>query len=345
MKVRYLLLVCVYILCACNKENGSEVNSFADEKKIIKVDSIFADSEKPMGTIIGLKLWNDVLITKHYGDDFQYSFLDVKTGKLLARWGEIGEAPNEFIDFGMDFSVQDSLLVFSSAMKKELNYVSIPTILRGEGEVLVRKEPYPYTAGFRPLKIVPMGSVKIATGFFKEGLIGLLDNENNLLGTFSDYPFSCGVDGIYKGTVYQSLIDTNGNRKRLVLSILCSDIFEIYEEESGRLVRKYVSPFSHIPQIREKEGRYGIDDTQSIAGISAISVTDDLIYLGYSPLVYCEAQKKDYTFDEILSFDWNGNKVKKYMLPFSVSSFCADEDCIYGVHSKDDEMIIYRFIF
>lgn len=48
---------------------------------------------------------------------------------MVSRWGTVGEGPDEFIDFGSDFFVRDSLLVFLTSAKKEINYVSLPDIL------------------------------------------------------------------------------------------------------------------------------------------------------------------------------------------------------------------------
>lgn len=171
----------VPFIFSCSRKQENSINQFDNIVNLSVSDSLFSDNELPMGTIMGMKSWKDILITCHNADDYRYSFIDSKTGKLIARWGQKGNAPNEFIDFGSDFYVQDSLLVFLSSMKKSINYVSIPAILRGEKEVLVKTEIYPYTADFRPLRIVPIGNRKVATGLFKHGVLGVLDENNNTI--------------------------------------------------------------------------------------------------------------------------------------------------------------------
>jgi hypothetical protein len=327
---------------SCNRKQEKSVNEFDKTIELSVADSLFSDKDLPMGTISSMKSWNDVLITCHHTDDYRYSFIDRETGKLITRWGQIGNAPNEFIDFGSEFFVQDSLLVFQSSMKKLINYVSIPAILRSEKDVLVKTEDYPYTADFRPLRIAPIGNKKVATGLFKQGILGVLDENNNIIGTYSDYPFPCEVEGLYRGTAYQLIMSCNAYRQRLLVTVSHSDVFEIYGLDTNGLNRVYVDNFNQVPVVQMQDGRLSMDDSKTIAGIMELFNTDDLIYLGYSHLSLKEAALSDYTFDEILCFDWDGNKVKKYKIPFSISTFCVIDDSVYVACQQGNNMTIYR---
>ena len=343
MKYSYIYLMLFLLIFSCNRKQENSIDKFDNIIDFSAPDSLFTDKELPMGRILSMKNWKDILITSHFADDYSYSFIDSKTGKLITRWGKIGNAPNEFIDFGSDFLIQDSLLVFQSSMKKSINYVSIPAILRGEKEVLVKKEIYPYTADFRPLRIVSMGNKKVATGLFKQGVIGVLDENNNIVGTYSDYPFPYEVEGLYRGTAYQLVLTCNTFRQRLLVSVSHSDVFEIYELGTNGLHRVFVNDFTQVPVVQMYDGRVGMDDSKSIGGILGLFNTDNFIYLGYSHLSLKEVSLNDYTFDEILCFDWNGNKVKKYNLPFPVSTFCVIGDSLYVTSLVDNNMTIYRF--
>jgi hypothetical protein len=112
------------------------------------------------------------------------------------------------------------------------------------------------------------------------------------------------------------------------------------------IVRTYTSSFNHIPQITEKPGKYSayaVDYTNSIAGLVEIAVSDDFVCFACSSKSCEDLAKLDYAFNEILCFDWNGEKVKKYILPFSIHRFCLDKNYIYGLRYVDDETVIYRF--
>lgn len=342
MKYCYIYLMLLLLIFSCNRKQENSIDKFDNIIDLSVSDSLFSDKESPMGTILSMKNWKNILITSHNADDYRYSFIDSKTGKLITRWGQKGNAPNEFIDFGSDFSIKDSLLVFQSSMKKSLNYVSIPAILRGEKEVLVKKEIYPYTAEFRPLRVVSMGGKKVATGLFKQGVIGVIDENNNIVGTYSDYPFPNEMEGLYRGTAYQLAMSCNTYRQRLLVSVSHSDVFEIYELGTSGLHRVFVNDFKHVPVVQMHDGRVSKDDSKSIGGILGLFNTDNFIYFGYSHLSLKEVSLNDYTYDEILCFDWNGNKIKKYNLPFPVSTFCVIDNSLYVTSLVDNNMTIYR---
>lgn len=341
---KILLLSLFILLCiSCNKKQ-LDINSFDVIEEVTAYDSIFSDKDEPFGRVTGMKFFNNMLILEHMNDDFEYSFIDVLKKQVVCRWGKTGEGPDEFIDFGADFFIQDSCMVFLTFAKKELNYVHIKDILNHTGSINVRKEKIPYNANFRPLKICPVGDVKIAVGSFEEGFLGVLDSKNEIMNTCFDYPFSYNeIQGIYKGIVFQSLIGSNNNQDKFVTSILSSDVFKIFEVSGSKINEVYTSSFKHVPQILEKGGRYTINYENSIAGLMKMATSDKYICFTYSTLSDTEAGRLGKASKEVLCFDWTGEKVKKYILPFEISSICLDNDYIYGVRYLDDETVIYRF--
>ena len=82
---------------------------------------------------------------------------------------------------------------------------------------------------------------------------------------------------------------------------------------------------------------------ESIAGLMKMAVSDEMICFTYSAESYAKANKAGFISNEILCFNWKGEKIKKYLLPFPISTFCVDKHFIYGVRYIDDESIIYRF--
>ena len=74
-----------------------------------------------------------------------------------------------------------------------------------------------------------------------------------------------------------------------------------------------------------------------------MAVSDEMICFTYSAESYAKANKAGFISNEILCFNWKGEKIKKYLLPFPISTFCGDKHFIYGVRYIDDESIIYRF--
>jgi hypothetical protein len=141
---------------------------------------------------------------------------------------------------------------------------------------------------------------------------------------------------------------SNIEQSKFVISTFSSDIFEIYQITDAGIVRTYLSPFNHIPKIRETPGRnsgYDIDRNRSMAGLVNMAVTNDYIYFVYTTKSDLEHYNSGFLSDEILCFDWDGKKIKKYILPIPIIaySFCVDDEYIYGIGEYEDETVIYRF--
>jgi hypothetical protein len=154
------------------------------------------------------------------------------------------------------------------------------------------------------------------------------------------------VTGIYRGVVFQGKIKSNPEQSKFAISTFCSDIFEIYHVTDSGIMRTCVSPFNHIPKIQKRTGGnsgYSIDYNESIGGLTNMAVSKDFICFAYSEKSYTETSNSGKQSNEILCFDWDGEKVKKYILPFPINDFCFDNSFIYGVRDYENETVIYRF--
>lgn len=342
MKKHFIYLFIV--VCSACRESHTTIDSFDTVEKVASYDSLYSDKNEPFGMITNLEIVDGILITEHMNDEYNYSFIDVDNGKLLRRWGRIGDAPGEYLDFGSDFTVSKSQLVFLSKMKKEINFVPISELLENKDTLRTTEEAYPYTVDFRPGRFVLVNNRKIFLGSFKQGRLGLLNSANEIEACLFDYPFDCGeVSGIYRGSVFQGKMKSNSKQGKFVVLTFSSDIFEIYTVGESGLNRTYVSPFKHIPQVWKKADRYTINDDESIAGLMNIAVSDEFICFTYSAQSYNEIVSLNKGSNEVLCFDWEGKKIKKYILPFPIHNLCLDENYIYGVRNDMDDTVIYRF--
>lgn len=335
----YILVGCMVAVMSCSSPQTG-IDDFDRVTEITAYDSIYSDRDSIFGSVSDMEIQNGLLALEHYGDAYQYSFIDVHTGEMLKRWGKTGQGPNEFIDFGQTFTLRDSTLIFMEWAKKKIHRVSVKDILKGEKTLRNDSLHYPYVRDFRPRTVCFVDGNQYFTGAFKEGHFGIINKDNQMVTPGFDFPFSTDpLEGIFRGYTFQNLMRASEAQKKFVLMALWSDVFEIFQC-SGDSVRKvYTSPFSHPPKIMKKGARYGIDYKNSIGGLGDVAVSDQLICFKYSPAV---GEGRDAP-DIILSFDWSGNKVRKYILPFSIGAFCIDEQYIYGVHEYEDYSVVYRF--
>lgn len=335
----FLLLLCA----ACGKQE-SRLDAFDEEVVITDYERVFSDKEQPLGLIVNMSIVDGMLITGHASDDYAYSFIDSDRKELVCRWGKRGEGPREFAGISSSFAVADGKLFFMESARKEIKAATIAGILKDGDSVRVESTPYPYIRDFRPFRFTVVDDKRVFLGAFGEGRFGMTNADGQIVSTVSDYPFDCGgAEGIYRGTTLQGDIMVCGKQGKFAISTFCSDVFEIYSVEGDNVQRMYVSPYHNPPQLLKKGGQFAVDIDKSIGGLLKMAVSEEFIYFTYSSQSYRDALRADKVSKEILCFDWEGKKVKKYILPIPVRTFCVDKQYIYGVCNYEEEAVVYRF--
>ena len=164
----------------------------------------------------------------------------------------------------------------------------------------------------------------------------------------------CSYENNYKEVYFAKQTDTSISTVRRIFSFRTqktaaswSSIFKLVKCLSNECVNAnhlvVLLGTMLLYLVRERAGRYGIRINESIAGLMKMAVSDEMICFTYSAESYAKANKAGFISNEILCFNWKGEKIKKYLLPFPISTFCVDKHFIYGVRYIDDESIIYRF--
>lgn len=339
------LLVSLLILCsACN--SPVQINDFHTVVEISHYDSLYSDKYDLFGTVKDIAIADTVIILQTSHNDYAFFFIDAQTGSTIGKWGRTGRGNNEYLQVSSTFSICDSMLTFLDTRKKEIIYLPIANIVDGTHYSVI-KEPYPYTAGFRPQQITPLRNHKIVLGALESGRFGVLNAENEIVGCPFDYYFEYPqIQGIFRGSVFQSKMKANPDLNRFVVQTLVSDNFEIFDATSSDIKKIYTSCSNLIPAIIEKPRpgvSHTIDYNRSKCGLMRMAASKQFIYFTYSDHSYSESAQNGLESDEILCFDWDGNKKQKYILPFRISGFCVDEHYIYGVRNMDGDNIICRF--
>ena len=135
--MRVCIFLFLLVLTSCNSLT-TKIDDFDIVEEITSYDSIYSDKENPFGMITDMNIQNNVIVTSHRVDEYKYSFIDVSSGSLLTRWGKKGNAPDDFLDFGNGFILNDSLLIFLDRMKKTINYVSYQDILNKKDSLRIK---------------------------------------------------------------------------------------------------------------------------------------------------------------------------------------------------------------
>jgi hypothetical protein len=276
-----------------------------------------------------------------------FTFINLKNEEIIKKWGIKGRGPNEFNSFS-NYSIKNGYLFFGDPVKKVMNKVSIKDILLKKNPKIISK-PYPYTKTFRPRDLYLHKDKKLVLGYFEKGRIGMLDQNNNILGTFEEYPFNnenvTNINNLFKGTIYQGRIVTNPNNEKFCIMNLSSDAFEIFELKNNNIKKLYTSEFIHQPIIVKKRENVYLVNGKSIAGLLDVSATEDNIYFSYSNKTSKEMMLNSNKSNEILCFDWNGQKKTKYITSIPISRIAINKNYLYGIHYdvKNGKTLFVKF--
>lgn len=347
VKRTHLIILASFLLMACHN------NVSKDDAPCSQLTDYRIIAEYPCGQIGEIQdamVYHNHLIVNTLGSASGKYFLliDLESGNIVNSWGNKGRGPGEFINVGRQISIRDSTLFFSDNGAKKLVSLNMDEMLRERTGVMSSNE-YPYTRDFRPAKFLAMKDVVICLGAIDKLRFGMLDRyQNRIIGHNNLYmPHSEDVDGIYVGSVYQSLMQSNPRDEFFVISLLASDFFEIFKLEGQQAQRVFVSGDATMPKMlfKPKMGtNYTIDYENSIAGNVGLAASVDRIFFLYSDASYAKYSEKGES-DHIKCYSWTGEHLEDYTLPFPVSRIVSTENGLICFEEKEDKIVLCEFSF
>ena len=326
-----LILLSLLPSCSCDRQN--------DIGKLSANHIVVCDTLAVIGGDVRVQdiCVDDSLIVLLTSGNPMLFVMNKNTGNIEMKTGFIGHASNEYLMTPHAINIRNHEVQFLDRASKKMCYVSLIDSHRE------RKRSVPYTAGFRPAKAVDINGDLVCVGSFSQGRLGYINADNIVSIPEYEYPYDTGdVEGIYRGSIYQSVIRAPGTCNRCLVYSLASDSFEIYESESGAIKRLYASPVKSAPVVVKYGSRISVDHNRSTAGILHAAVTDSSIFMMFSSLSYNEAAKSGFKGDRITEVGWDGTRKSDYTLPVAASSFCADIKYFYMVCEDSNASFVIR---
>lgn len=296
------------------------------------------ECEQPMSlkegyVISNLSCRDSILVALTMQEPF-YHIYNINVNKLVRSFGRLGRASGECLIAPSDLTIRNGhIQAYDFSAKLFIKY----DLQSGD---LIEKHNVPYELNFRPFRIAEINETRICVGGLGQGRVAFLNRRGDITMSEYDFPFSTEpYTGVIRGCKFQSRIFAAPTRPTFVILTLGSDCFEIYDEDDGKINRRYVNDFRHPPIVVN-----GVTDhKKSIAGFIRCYATDERIYFLYSDESYGDSLKKGFISDTVLVYKWSGEMEKTIKLPESVGAFCVNGNTLFGTRESLDHCEIVRF--
>lgn len=320
-------LVLAASMCACG--NGRQQQTEAvNDISFASIDEVPLDSVRlvdvanidtvPMGRPMRMLVASDdTLVILTYRDETQIKFLSLKDG-AMESYIRKGEGPNEMLHAENITLLRDTVYVTDNLGGKVGKFVR--DSLGNRAFNVIGKVDYNVLTSI-PIDddcVITMPSLPDSTRFLKTNLT---TGESD---TCRVFPFS---DPNINNSVAQAMLGMSPDGKNLIVANMSWGIVELFDPAT--MTRKAVisSPIEVDSEIKRQDFEYGFRVLQSpfydIYGRGVVT-TNDRFYLGFIGSCSKMPETEGREINKILSFDYDGNLLKAYKLPYDIMTFTVD---------------------
>ncbi|MFV0397748.1 MAG: BF3164 family lipoprotein [Bacteroidales bacterium] len=333
---RTLILTYLFVLfcVACSPDKKEDLLV----EQLTNPEYIFDKSE--IGKINGIQCNDSVLIVFDYHTGDNFSSFNRNTGKLIKRFGEIGQGPNELPLGCLGHLTDDWFYV---------HYLSTGYLgVYNADSLLTESKPYPtllttFTfpfSGVHLSKVIPLNDQYFfGAGLFSPKFQYMVINKNSLVVDYNVDVYNSEDESM---NVYHKMITNEGTLRKHPTE----NRFVYFVKRSSNIdfVEVAGSKINVIKLVREGNP----DLTPKQSGTQAFVVPNSDCSIWYidmavsSKYVYAlHTEKKitePYSSDVVLIFDWNGNKIKQIDLSQEAYYITVNEESgkLYAAIKEED---------
>lgn len=325
-------------------QSGVKNNAESQLIRVTEYDSTYIHSNVPISEVYEAAIYQNTMILKQDAEKDIFLCVDCPTGNVVSSWGTHGHGPKEFTGFGMSVDVQDSMLAFMEWDTRTLHTININDIIANKKNLHISSQAYPYTRDFRPNKLYRLGNGWLALGCFASGRLGYLTADMEEITSDIDYPFEHNnLSNLYAGIVFQGKAACVESRGAIITNM--SDALEIISVDSmGNITKTAEVAPSLQPKYSNLNGRVTNLYSENSAGYIDVCADVEYIYvLSAGKINYEECAAKGLMATSILKYDWEGNRICEYKLPFPISEICIQGIKMYGIRVNGEDILIYSF--
>lgn len=336
----YSILFYVIFLFGCNE--NSNKNDLT--QKIIPKE--FKITKGTIGKVLRAKVLDDNLILLDIRDSSLITIIDLDSFHVKKQIGIRGEGPGELVSpYMLNIEEGKSIGVVDMG-KKEYFMFNLDSSLNFKN--YLPSSIYNFKSlSLHNLLTLDSGSF-ISTGGFPNGRFGFKKTNSEikfLLEFPNDGKHQNGKNEI-RALAYQGNFCVSRILKRFAYFTFFGGLFEIYTYKNDSIL-KINQDISHLPEYTEvTQGEIQAPKYERSSKIGYLDVTsnNDFIAALYSGKTVKESLAKGFSANEIIIFDWNGNKTIKFKIDQNISNIIIDEKSryLYSV-VESEEISVLRF--
>lgn len=326
--LKILLLYLLFSACARPETNYPKMFSERKELQLTKVKEVSSDLLGIPGDIFCLR---DYFIIQDEIDNYWYSLIDKKTGKLIRYFAPQGRGPQEIlypIDQG---PYADNFYVYDSSLET-IHIYSLDSLLALKDKCIIKSIKIRFKnkqyAQCRNLVLLESGEI-IANCCHPEGHLVLFDTTGMEKKAFyPEYPYDPlhkEENYIPKSFAFQYSCRIDPKNKKLFNISITTGHFEIFNIKKDSLER-IVNNVYYLPKYENtcSGNNFGVLFKNSTQGLFNPEVTNKYVYAGYQEQP--TPQHTRIAFDVLYQFHLDGTPSVCYNLSNRISRFYIDNE-------------------
>ncbi len=343
---KILLIFTVITIVSCKEKETSL--KFNKEKKLIGKE-IF---KKEVNVFRLFYLEDYILSRNNNSSNFMFSVYNNKK-ELIKHICKKGEGPDEFSDLtefaGYDIENNEIKIHLFDIRKSILSTLNLSKSIAENSQVIENRYSISSKSNFdqflryvKPNLLVGgvinldvnMSRVRLYNVKSKEivnnyPLVPFIENNKKEDLTFRQYTYN---------TLYTSILNVKPDKKRLVSAMLHFDRFDILDLE-GKLIKVV----EYNSGVNKKRNNPYSKNNESRVFYSDVSTINRYIYLLYINQADLDYPNKSIS-TEVHVYDWNGNPIKKYLIPNYLNFITVNEDDteMMGISTPNEEIVSFK---
>jgi hypothetical protein len=333
--------------CACQPVTENTIMQ-TDEKAAILKSTILAIPSDSLREVTQLVVLDSLLIFKDYKYDPLYAVFNLKSNRLVKRFGKVGDGPGEFDRYAIlqRLSGQMEGLGFCMRLKFRYRSMGMTSLIAGVENYVESGIKLP--TEFQQYVLMPNGTY-LGVGIF-DGRYAFADAGGKMLTPQLDYPFAQQLSNLSfgaKAMLLQGSLLIRPDGQRSLFAYRSFPGWEICQINGLKLQKKSeflqsVPTFKNITTGNVLGVELALDNIDGFVGASANQEMIVLLYSGRSERAH--PGKSSYA-NQIHLLNWEGKLLAKYKLDRDLGNIALDpaNRTIYGFSpEKQPKLVAYE---